>query len=205
MSLRRRLTLAVLLAVTGHQLALAAGQVTTGEAGLRATDHGPVWGIAVALVIAGTAVAVSLAAWRILALRLRLRLTPTLSLPEGVTLLRTWALVTVLALAILLVQENLEHLTQHGHLPLLEPLLSGQYVAVLPVFAGLGLLLAAAGLAIGATIRQLERAASPPRTARRRPPRRVGSWRALLHDHRPRTRMVTALSPRRGPPLPLCS
>ena len=51
----------------------------------------------------------------------------------------------LVALAIFLLQENLEHLTQHGHLPLLEPLLSGQYAAVLPVFFGLGLLLAAAG------------------------------------------------------------
>ncbi len=108
-----------------------------------------------------------------------------------------------LALAIFLVQENLEHLTQHGHLPLLEPLLSGQYAAVLPVFVGLGLLLAAAGLAIGTTLRQLERAAATPRIDHRPPPRRVGSWRTLLHDRRRRSRMVTALSPRRGPPLPV--
>jgi hypothetical protein len=100
-------------------------------------------------------------------------------------------------------QENLEHLTQHGHLPLLEPLLSGQYLAVLPAFAGLGLLLCAMGLAIGTTLRQLERAAGGPRIDRQPPPRRVGSWRTLLHDHRRRTRMLTALSPRRGPPLPV--
>ena len=39
MSLRRRLSLAVLLAVTGHQLALAAGRVATGQIGLQAADH----------------------------------------------------------------------------------------------------------------------------------------------------------------------
>ena len=204
MSLRRRLSLAVLLAVTGHQLALAAGRVATGQTGLQAADHGAAWGFAVALVVAGAVVAASLAGWRILALRLRLRLTPTMTLPRGATLLRTWAWVTVLGLIVFLAQENLEHLTQHAHLPLLEPLLSGQYLAVLPVFGGLGLLLCAAGLAIGTTLQQLECAASAPRVDRQPPPRRVGSWRTLLHDHRRRTRMLTALSPRRGPPLPIC-
>ena len=204
MSLRRLLAMGVLLAVIGHQLALAAGRVATSEAGLQAADHGRAWGLAVALVIAGGAVAVSLAGWRILALRLRLRLTPTLTLPDGRALLRTWAAVALVGLALFLVQENLEHLTQHGHLPLLEPLLSGQYVAVLPVFTGLALLFAAAGLAIGTTLRQLERAAGAARIGRQPPPRRVGSWRSLIHDQRRRTRMVTALSPRRGPPLPVC-
>ena len=201
MSLRRALALAILVSVAGHQLALAAGHGAAGETGLQAADHGPAWGLAVALVIMGAAVGLSLAAWRILALRLRLRQTPTLSMPDAGALLRTWALVTVLALAAFLVQENLEHVTQHGHVPLLEPLLSGQYSSVLPVFAGLGLLLGAAGLAIGTTLRRLELAAGAPRINRQPPPRRVGSWRTLLWDRRQRTRMVTALSPRRGPPL----
>ncbi|HEX6473824.1 MAG TPA: hypothetical protein VF114_01895, partial [Candidatus Limnocylindria bacterium] len=127
MSLRRLLGLAVLLAVAGHQLALAAGDLAAPGAGLRAADHGPAWGFAVALVVAGGVLATSLAAWRILALRLHLRVAPTLSLPAGEALVRTWAALTLLALAIFLAQENIEHLTQHGHLPLLEPLLSGQY------------------------------------------------------------------------------
>jgi hypothetical protein len=205
MSLRRRLALAVLLAVTGHQLALAAGRVDTGRTGLLAAEHGTAWGIAVALVIASAVVAASLAGWRILALRLRLRLTPTLALPRGATLLRTWTLVTLLGLVAFLTQENVEHLTQHGHLPLIEPLLSGQYVAVLPVFAGLGLLLCTAGLAIGTTLRQLERAASADRIGAQPPPRRVGSWRTLLRDHRRQSHMLAALRSRRGPPLPVCS
>ena len=202
MSRRRGAWLAVLLSVSGHQLALAAGMVATSETGLRAADHGPVWGLAVALVAAAAVLAVGLAAWRILALRLRLRLAPTVSLPSGATLLRTWTAVTAVALALFLLQENVEHLAQHGHLPMLEPLLSGQYVLVLPVFASLGLLLVAAGLAVGTTLRHLERAAAVL-VLRGRPPRRIGSWRSLVHDRRRRTRMVTALSPRRGPPQPV--
>lgn len=204
MSLRRGLGLSIVVAVAGHQMALAAARLAMGEPGLAAADHGPAWSIALGLVLAGAVAAVSLAAWRIVALRLRLRRTPTLSMPGGGALLRTWTLLFILALVIFLVQENLEHLTQHGHLPLLEPLFSGQYAAVLPVFAGLALLLAAAGLAVGTTLRQLERAARTPRIDRRPPPRRVGSWRPLVHDRRRRTAMVTALSPRRGPPLPAC-
>jgi hypothetical protein len=204
MSLRRRLALAVLLAVSGHQLALAAGGLATGQTGLRASDHGTVWGIAVALVVAGGVMAASVAGWRILALRLHLRLTPTMTLPDGATLLSTWALVASLGLVVFLAQENLEHLTQHGHLPLLEPLLSGHYMAVVPVFAGLGLLFCAAGLAIGASLRQLELAASA-RIRHRPPPRRIGSWRTLLDDHRSRTHLLAALRPRRGPPLPVSS
>ena len=203
MSLRRRLALAVLLAVIGHQVAIAAGRLAAPGAGLQAADHGAAWGLAVALVMAGAGLALGFAVWRILALHLRLRVAPTLTLPSGRTLLAAWAWLTVLALAGFLTQENLEHLTQHGHLPLLEPLLGGQYVAVLPAFAGLGLLLATAGLAIGTTLQRLERAARPLRAARPRPPRRVGGSQPLIHDRRPRTRMVTALSPHRGPPLPI--
>ena len=160
-SLRRRLTLAVLLAVTGHQLALAAGRVTTGEAGVaggrpragvghgrRARDRGHGGGCEPGR-LAHPGASPSPAPDPDPEPARRRHAPPHLGL------------VTVLALAILLVQENLEHLTQHGHLPLLEPLLSGQYVAVLPVFAGLGLLLAAAGLAIGAT--------DPPARTRRQP------------------------------------
>ena len=203
MSLRRRLALALLLAVIGHQAALAAGRLATHGAGLQAVDHGAAWGLAVALVTTGSALAAGLAAWRIMALRLRLRVAPTLSLPSGQALLRTWAVLTLLALAGFLVQENLEHLTRHGHLPLLEPLLSGQYVAVIPAFVGLGLLLAAAGLAIGTTLQGLERAVRVLHAAGRRPPRRIGGRQSRIHDLRRRTRMVTALSPHRGPPLPI--
>ncbi|HEX6474470.1 MAG TPA: hypothetical protein VF114_05225 [Candidatus Limnocylindria bacterium] len=202
MSLCRRLGLAVLLAVAGHQLALAAGDLAAPGAGLRAADHGPAWGFAVVLVVAGAVLATGLAAWRILALRLHLRVAPALSLPSGGALLPTWVTLTLMAVAFFLAQENVEHLTQHGHLPLLEPLFSGQYAAVLPVFAGLGLLLAAAGLAIGTTLQRLKHAIRATRGRRQPPPRRVGTWRALLHDRRRLTRMVTALSPRRGPPLP---
>lgn len=202
MSLRRRLVLAVLLAVIGHQLALAAGRLAAHGAGLQAADHGAAWGLAVATVTAAAVLAACLTAWRILALRLRLRVAPTLSLPSGQALLRTCFAITLLALAVFLAQENVEHLTQHGHLPLLEPLLGGQYVAVLPVFAGLGLLLAAAGLAIGTTLQSLEHAVRSSRT-HRQAPRRIGTWQTLIHDRRRRTRMVTALSPRRGPPQPI--
>jgi hypothetical protein len=205
MSLRRRLGVAMLLAVCGHQLALAAGRLPPADAGLRAADHGAAWSLAVLLVVGGAMAALALAGWRIAALRLRLRVRPALRLPDGHALLGGWATVTLLALAVFLAQENVEHISQHGHLPLLEPLLSGQYVAVLPLFAGLGLLFAAAGLAVTTTIRQLERAADAARGDRRPPPRRIGSWQSLLDDHRPRTRMVTALSPRRGPPRLACS
>lgn len=202
MSLRRRLGLAVLLAVAGHQLALAAGRLAARGAGLQGADHGAAWGVAVALVTAGALLGAGFVAWRILALRLRLRVAPALSLPSGGALLRTWVTLTLMALAFFLAQENVEHLTQHGHLPLVEPLFSGQYAAVLPVFAGLGLLLAAAGLGIGTTLQRLKHAVRATRGRRQPPPRRVGTWRALLHDRRRFTRMVTALSPRRGPPLP---
>jgi hypothetical protein len=203
MSIRRALGLGVLLAVIGHQLALAAGRLAVYGTGLQASDHGTAWALAVALVIAGAVLAAGLAGWRIVAFRLRLRVAPTLSLPTGGALVRTWAALTLLALAVFVAQENVEHLTQHGHLPLLEPLLSGPYAAVVPVFAGLGLLLAASGLAIGTTLQRLERAVRASGAHRQPPPRRLGAWRTLLHDRRRFTRMITALSSRRGPPLPI--
>jgi hypothetical protein len=204
MSLPRRVWLALLLAVTGHQLALAAGRLSS-ETGLAAADHDATWRLAVLLALAAMATALAIAGWRIVALRLRLRTTPTLRLPRGGALLRAWAAITALALAVFLAQENVEHLTQHGHLPLLEPLLSGQYAAVMPVFCGLGLLVAVAGIALTTTIRQLEQAAGAAPRHHRPPPRRVGSWRTLIHDRRQRARMVTPLGQRRGPPLPAFS
>jgi hypothetical protein len=200
MSLRRRSALAVVLAVTGHQLALAAGRVASHDGGLEAAVHGAAWGTAVGLVLAGFLTATLVIAWRVLALRLSLRMTPTINLPTGGALLRAWGSVTMLALVGFLAQENVEHLTQHGHLPLLEPLFSGQYASVLPIFAGLGLLLAAAGLTIGTALQRLEQAARVSTAHRRPPPRRLGSRRERLHDRRRRARMVTAFNPWRGPP-----
>jgi hypothetical protein len=195
--------MAVILAMTGHQLALAAGRGATHDGGLQASTHGAAWGLTVGLVASASVAAALFLAWRMLALRLSLPIAPTLSLPSGATLLRAWGTITLLALVAFLAQENLEHLTQHGHLPLLEPLFSGRYAAVLPIFAGLGLLLAAAGLAIGTTLQRLEQATRASTAHRRRPPRRLGSWRQRLQDRRRQARMVTTFNPWRGPPLAL--
>jgi hypothetical protein len=199
MSRPRLLALAGVVAVAGHQAVLITGHDQLHTSGLAATPHPASWSAGVALVLGLLLATVAWIAWRIVALRWRLGTVPSLRAPDGGQLPRTWAVIVATALAIFLLQENIEHLTSHGHLPLLDPLLSGEYAATVPVFAGLALLLAVATLTLALRLSDLETALRPPARTRRRPARRRG-WQPQPSDRRLRARMATALMALRAPP-----
>jgi hypothetical protein len=199
-SLLRLLALALLVAVGGHQAVLLPGQAEVHSAGLTATPHTAVWGAAVALVLVMLLLAAAWTAWRLVALRWRLRRVPVMRVPRGAVLLRSWAAIAGLALAAFLLQENWEHFAGHGHLPLLDPLLSGEYATTLPVFSGLGLLVAIASLVLGHRLAELRAATARRAPQRERPIRRI-SRPVVPADRRLRARMATSLMARRGPPL----
>jgi TRAP-type C4-dicarboxylate transport system permease small subunit len=205
MTRRRNLVLAVLVAVGAHQVVLATGEdAARHSAGLHPVAHSAEWSATVALLMLLVMLATGWTAWRIAALRWQLALIPSVQIPGGHVLPGTWARILVAALAIFLLQENAEHLIAHGHLPLIEPLLSGQYQAALPIFGGLALLVAITSLVVARRLNDLRaavRLSVPP--AHR--PRRVGSWRTFFGDRRHRARLATAMSARRAPPASVLS
>ena len=195
----RLLALASLVAVAGHQAVLMSGAETAHASGTMATPHTTAWSVGVMLAMAVLLVVASWTAWRLIALRLHLASVPTFRMPSGDSLPRTWASIGFGALVIFLLQENAEHLIAHGHLPLLDTLLSGQYAATAPIFAGISLLAALFSLTVTRRISDLRLAASAARCRGRRPVRRMG-LRARLADRRLRARMATGLMARRAPP-----
>jgi hypothetical protein len=204
MTWRRNLAMAVLVAVGAHQAVLAVGT----EAGQQPNDlhsvaHPAGWNAGVALMLIALMLAAGWLAWRVVALRLRLAVIPRVQIPGGHLLPGTWARILLPALAIFVLQENAEHLLAHGHLPLIGPLLSGQYRAALPIFAGIALLVAITSLVIGKRLADLRAAAIPRRLVPARPPRHVGGWRTWLRDSRHSARRAHALSARRAPPVPV--
>jgi TRAP-type C4-dicarboxylate transport system permease small subunit len=157
--------------------------------------------MAVTLVVLAALWAAAWIGWRIVALRLRLADIPSLRLPRGEGMPATWLRLLATAVLIFLLQENAEHLAAHGHLPLLDPLLSGQYQATLPIFSGLALLVSIASLAIGTRLADLGTAESRLRSRIPRAPQRVERWQSVVADRRLLARLTIGLGDRRGPPI----
>ncbi|MEP6470209.1 MAG: hypothetical protein ABJC24_10595 [Chloroflexota bacterium] len=202
MSRRRGLALATLIAVGGHQAVLAVGHDgALPGGGLQAAAHPAAWSIAVALVVLAGLGAATWVGWRIVALRLRLAIVPSPRLPRGQSVLVIWLCLLAMAILIFLLQENAEHLAAHGHLPVLDPLLSGQYQATLPVFGSLALLVSIASLAIGTRLTDLGAAESRLRSRIPRAPQRVERWQSVVADLRLLARLTIGLGDRRGPPI----
>jgi hypothetical protein len=206
---RRRLyLLAVAVAVIGHQVALTVGDLPqiVGSGSLQATEHGAGWFLTVLAVAVGALATLALAAWRIRSLRRRLvaasARVPWSAPPSRRDLLAASLRIFTLAILAFLLQENFEHLSAHGHLPLLEPLLAGQYVATVPVFAALAVLAATLGLRVGRRIAQLAAALATARAATRAP-RRVLTPESRLDDLRDTARRASGRLGRRAPPIPV--
>jgi hypothetical protein len=203
---RRRLyLLAATVAVIGHQVALAVGDLprTLGFGSLRPTEHGAGWFVTVLAVAVGALATLTLATWRIRSLRRRLVAAsarmPWSASPSRAELLAASLRIFALAILAFLLQENWEHLSAHGHLPLLEPLVAGQYVATVPVFAALAVLAGMLGLRLGSHIAELAAALAIARAATRAP-RRVLTPEGRLDDLRDTARRASGRLGRRAPP-----
>jgi hypothetical protein len=182
--------LALAVWVPAHDLVyLAAYGVNGHRHSLEASGHGAYWlAIGLAALLGLTALA-TVIAQRSDALRRRLGelggvsvrpVAPRRLVRRGA---RLWLLLLAACLAVFVVQENLEHLTQHaGHLPGLGVLYAGEYAATLPIFAALALAAAAIGSlaierlrALAEAVARAERVPRPMREARR--PSSVGGVR----------------------------
>jgi hypothetical protein len=203
---RRLILLAAMVAVIGHQVTLAAGDLLSRPrpASLHATVHGTPWLLAVLAVAVAVLAGLAIATWRIRSLRRRLVAAavrvPWSGPPARTDLLAAWLRILAVALLAFLVQENLEHLTAHGHLPLLEPLLEGQYAASLPTFAGLALLAASLGLRLGRRIADLAAALAAAIRSPSRAPQRLRMPVGRLDDMRDTARRAYGRLGRRAPP-----
>jgi hypothetical protein len=207
---RRRLyLLAVTVAVVGHQVALAVGDLPriVGFGSLQATEHGAGWFLTVLAIVVGALATLALAAWRIRSLRRQLvavsARVPWSAPPSRADLLAASLRIFALAILAFLLQENYEHLSAHGHLPLLEPLLAGQYVATMPVFAALAVLAATLGLRLGMRIAELEAALATSARAPSRAPLRLRMPDHRLDDLRDTARRASGRFGRRAPPHPV--
>jgi hypothetical protein len=204
---RRLVLLAALVSIVGHEVALSLGNdpMARLSGSLRATEHGPGWLITVVTVAFAAVAALVIAAWRINSLRRRLlaasSAVPWSVAPARADVLRAWLRIFTLAILAFLLQENLEHLLVHGHAPLFEPLVAGQYVATLPIFAALALLSAATSLRLGRRIDHLAAAVLAAARHATRAPRRVSRPSARLDDLRVTWRRTTGLVVRRAPPI----
>lgn len=196
--------LAALVLVLGHTVALGLGDSGTRGA-LQATRHGAVWGLAAAAVLVG---GIGLAAgfiWRMRGLRRRL-ISLARSLPRprrmrGSELIGAWRSLFLAAIVAFVIQENLEHVLAHGHLPGLSVLIGGHYTATVPAFVGVALVVAAAWTvcrhrvaAISNALKAAERRASHAPREIERPADRAPDRRAIdrqRHGH----------ATRRAPPL----
>jgi hypothetical protein len=168
--------------VAAHDLVYLAGHGIRGyRPALEASGHGEYWlaiGVA-ALLGAGALATLVLQRSQRLARRMAEhggpRVRPMSSARLVARIARLWLLLLVGTLAIFVLQENLEHLTQHaGHLPGLKVLYATDYAATLPIFAALALAAATIGSLGTERLRQLaeavaraERAARPERQAPR--------------------------------------
>lgn len=202
-----RLALLPPIVVAGHELVLWVGHgpAATLAASLRSTSHGLGWVLSAAAILLVSAAAILIVAGRIRRLRHRL-LTLTSRLPrrgrlEPAELLPCWWWMFGASLAGFLLLENAEHVLTHGHLPLLDPLVHGQYVATVPIFALLTLLTAAATTCVLGRMRTLGTAVqAAERLLLPRAPRSVAVPPARTMDLRASSRTRVGAPSRRAPP-----
>jgi hypothetical protein len=205
-----RMLLLAPVVVLGHELVLWVGHGPGASlaASLRATGHGTAWVLTAAAILLAALAAGIAVAGRIGALRRRLqalaaRLPSHRRLDNRALASRWWWSFGLSVIGFLLL-ENAEHATAHGHLPLLEPLIRGQYVATIPIFGVLSLLAAALSLVVHGRLRTLEVAVRRaerlrlPRAPRAmlRPPRQALDLRAV-------TQVTAGSWSRRAPPRPV--
>ena len=135
--------MAVVLA--GHQLVYAASYGVRGvDQALSSAGHGAYWLITAALVSLALATGVLLGMRRWMALRRQLRVAARFRRRHGsidwrtvrASVLHLAPRLALSALAIFLVQENLEHSAYDGgHVPGLGVLIGSEYTATIPIFA----------------------------------------------------------------------
>lgn len=183
--------LAVLLA--GHQLVYAASYGLLGvEQALSSVGHGAYWLVTGALVSLALSVGVLLGSRRWMALRAQIRAAehdPRHG--ESIdwqtfraSVLRLAPRLAWSALAIFLVQENLEHATYYGgHVPGLGVLIGSEYTATIPIFALVAALVAGIVSFLQLSLASLARLVD--RLRRRRPERvSIRPCRHLVPVHR---------------------
>jgi hypothetical protein len=204
---RRRLALlAVLVAVLGHEAALAIGYGPGAQlsAALRSTEHGLGWVLTVLSTVLAGGAALGVAAWRLRGLRVRLaRMGVALPARGGGRLSDVLAVahrIFAAAILLFLLQENAEHALLHGHLPGLDALLAGQYVATIPTFVLLSLAVATVAVLLAGRTSELVRALSAAVRTLPRPPATVARPRPRMADVRARTWRMLGPSGRRAPP-----
>ncbi len=198
------LTMAVL--VPAHDLVYLTAYGWAGQAqALAATGHGAYWtGIAVAAAL-GIGVLATVAVHRSRYLRRRLDALgdwTVASMPSSARagrVVRLWITVLTAAIAVFLVQENVEHFTHHaGHLPGLAVLYAGEYVWAIPLFAVLSLAAATIGSLTLARLEAMAEALATARATLASAPRRA--WRPTVEHPRIRwSRFNRDLG--RAPPL----
>jgi hypothetical protein len=207
--------LALLVLVVAHDLVYAAGHGIGHLAeALGHTGHDPYWrwvGVTGILAVVGLLVAAA-RHWRGLRRRLaQLRDAVPGQWLTGVVVRRPtrsevallWLRLIAIALPLFVAQENVEHYLSHaGHLPLLGVLTEREYLAALPAFGFVALLVAGAAAAVRVRLAGLERAVriaerwSLPRAATV-----LVGHRAALDLIRPRTNSLATPDLGRAPPL----
>jgi hypothetical protein len=205
-----RMLLLAPVVVLGHELVLWVGHGPGASlaASLRATGHGTAWVLTAAAILLATLAGCIAVVGRIGALRRRLqalaaRLPSHRRLDNRALASRWWWSFSLSVIGFLLL-ENAEHATAHRHLPLLEPLIRGQYVATVPIFAVLSLVATALSLVVHGRLRTLEVAVR--RAERLRLPRAPRAMHRLPRralDLRAVTQVTAGSWSRRAPPWPL--
>lgn len=198
------IVLAMAVLLVGHQLVYLATYGWRGiERALASVGHDAYW------LVIGTAVSVTVVACLLLSVRRWLRLRAALrrhrsarrrgTIDWHVFQVTTLRLVPRLALAALLlffVQENLEHYLHHGgHVPGVGVLLGPEYVATLPIFIAVAIVVAFVTALLQLGLAALARLVG---TIRRRPDRNAPRPAGIFLPIRPRSRSTPDLG--RAPP-----
>jgi hypothetical protein len=178
----RVILLSVAVLVPAHDLVyLAAYGPDRHAAALSATGHGSYWTAVAVAAFLGLAGVGAAALHRSRSLRDRLATlghvnVQPLAAPQLVRHVAwTWLAVMALSVATFAVQENVEHLAGHGHLPALGVLTGGEYQWALPIFGALALAVATAGSVTVARLRALTEAVARALHSVARPTRQL-AW-----------------------------
>lgn len=204
MALGRFAVLIAAVLVAAHDLVYLAAYGPRAQRILEAAGHGPAWvAVAVgALLGAGALAAITLHRSRVLRRRLTSLGGPALDplpMPQLVRRIgRLWLPLLAVSLGVFAIQENLEHLQHHGHLPGTAVLWSVGYEWALPIFAALTFGAAAIGTVAVSRIAALAAAVAKAFAARRRVTR--PSWPIASDAWRTR-QLRSAPDLGRAPPL----
>jgi hypothetical protein len=172
MALGRFALLVAAVLAPAHDLVYLAAYGPRAQRILDTAGHGPAWfAVAVACLLGGGALAaITLHRSRILRRRLRSLGGPALDslpLPQlAARIWRLWVPLLLVSLAVFAVQENLEHLNHHGHLPGTAVLHGVGYEWALPIFVALTFAAAVVGSVALARVAALAAAVAQASTDR---------------------------------------